>query len=90
MKRVSKKPVDVSKPVVVGSQVQGEGDYESAQRYNDSVRSFVESGKVSDAARKAKPETQQVQKELENAEQAGVSHSKGEDPGVTRKSRGKA
>lgn len=90
MKRVSKKPLDVSKPVDISSQVQGEGDYESAQRYNDSVRSFVDSGKVSEAARKAKPETPQVQQELENAERAGVSHSKGEDPGVTRKSRDKA
>ncbi len=83
MKRVSKKPVNVS------SQVQGEGDYQSAQRYSDSVRSFVESGKVNEAVEKAKPETPQVQQDLESAERIGVAHSKGEDPGVKRKSRGK-
>ena len=83
MKRVSKKPVEVS------SKVQGEGDYESAKRYTDSVRSFVDSGKVTAAVEKAKPETPQVQQELENAEKIGVAHSKGEDPGVKRKSRSK-
>ena len=86
MKRVSKKPVNVSSS---SSSVQGEGDYASNQRYTDSVCSFVDSGKVSEAAEKAKPETAQVQQELESAEQIGVSHSKGEDPGVKRKSRGK-
>lgn len=79
----AKKPADVS------SEVQGEGDYESAQRYTDSVRSFVESGKVAEAVKKAKPETPEVQKELENAEKIGIAHSKGEDPGVKRKSRAK-
>ena len=78
-----KKSADVS------SEVQGEGDYESAQRYTDSVRSFVESGKVAEAVKKAKPETPEVQKELESAEKIGVAHSKGEDPGVKRKSRAK-
>ena len=73
----------------VGSQVQGEGDYESAQRYSDSVHSFVKSGKVSEAAERAEPETPQVQQELEAAERVGASHSKGEDPGVKRKSRAK-
>ena len=71
----------------VGSQVQGEGDYESAQRYSDSVHSFVESGKVADAVERAEPETPQVQQALEAAERVGASHSKGEDPGVKRKSR---
>lgn len=77
------------KAVGVSSQVQGEGDYESAQRYSDSVHSFVESGKVSEAAERAEPETPQVQQELEAAERVGASHSKGEDPGVKRKSRAK-
>ncbi len=83
MKRVSKKPVEVS------GKVQGEGDYESAKRYTDSVRSFVDSGKVTEAVEKAKPETLQVQQDLESAERIGVAHSKGEDPGVKRKSRGR-
>lgn len=69
--------------------VQGEGDYKSAERYDNSVRSFVKSGKVPDAARKAKPETPQEEQELEEAERIGLSHSKGEDPGIKSKARRK-
>ena len=69
--------------------VQGEGDYKSAERYDESVRSFVKAGKVPDAAKKAKPETAQVMQDLEEAEQIGLSHSKGEDPGTKSKTRGK-
>ena len=60
--------------------VQGEGDYKSADAYGKSVRSFVESGKVDEAASKAKPASPQEQEELLKAEREGVSHSKGEDP----------
>ena len=60
--------------------VQGEGDYKSAETYGKSVRSFVQSGKVDDAASKASPTTPQEQQELFKAERAGMSHSKGEDP----------
>lgn len=69
--------------------VQGEGDYKSAKRYGESVRSFVKAGKVKDAATKAKPNTPLEKQEMERAETIGQSHSKGEDPGVTRKARGK-
>ena len=61
--------------------VQGEGDYKSAAKYAKSVRSFVQSGKVDEAASKAKPATPQEQEELLNAERAGLAHSKGEDVG---------
>ncbi len=64
--------------------VQGEGDYKSAEIYGKSVRSFVQSGKVDEAASKAKPATTQEQEELLKAERAGVSHSKGEDPASSR------
>ncbi len=64
--------------------VQGEGDYKSAETYGKSVRSFVQSGKVDEAANKAKPATPQEQEELLKAERAGRSHSKGEDPGSPR------
>ena len=64
--------------------VQGEGDYKSAEAYGKSVRSFVQSGKVDEAASKAKPATPQEQKELLNAERTGISHSKGEDPASPR------
>ncbi len=79
MKRVVKRAVNE------GGAVQGEGDYKSADRYNKSVRSFVGSGKVSEAAKKAAPETPEVEQQLEAAEKVGASHSKGDDPGVKRK-----
>ena len=69
--------------------MQGEGDYKSAKKYDESVQSFVKAGKVPDAAQKAKPANPQEAKELEQAETIGLSHSKGEDPGVLRKARGK-
>jgi hypothetical protein len=79
MKRVVKRAVNE------GGSVQGEGDYKSADRYNKSVRSFVGSGKVGDAVKKAAPETPEVEQQLEAAEKVGASHSKGDDPGVKRK-----
>ena len=63
---------------------QGEGDYKSAETYGKSVRSFVQSGKVDEAASKAKPATPQEQEELFKAERAGVLHSNGEDPASPR------
>lgn len=61
-------------------QVQGEGDYRANARYTESVQDFVESGKVDEAARKAKPETQQQAEEMRRAEKEGASHAKGEKP----------
>jgi hypothetical protein len=60
--------------------VQGEGDYESARRYRESVESFTKSGKVDEAARNAAPGSEAEEKELERAERVGESRSKGEDP----------
>ena len=77
------KPVDDSKAV------QGEGDYKSAKKYDESVQSFVKSGKVADAAQKAKPATPLEAQELEAAEREGLSHSKGEDSGVKGEARAK-
>ena len=77
-------------------QVQGEGDYKSVKRdvkrdvkrYVKSARSFVESGKVEQAARIAKPKSADEQQQMQDAEQQGKSHSKGEDP-LYRKSQHK-
>ena len=77
------------KPQTDPKTVQGEGDYKAAKRYDESVQSFVKAGKVPDAALKAKPSNPIEEKELERAEKIGLSHSKGEDPGVVRKARGK-
>lgn len=64
------------------SKVQGEGDYESARRYDQAQQDFVKSGKVDEAARKAKPQSEAERKEMEQAEKTGLSHSKGEDPAL--------
>ncbi len=60
--------------------VQGEGDYEAAERYGKSVREFTQSGKVDEASKKAKPATPDEAKQLKQAESDGLSHSRGEDP----------
>ena len=60
---------------------QGEGDRESAKRYNEGVQDFVKSGKVEEAARKAGDADPQ---EMEQAEQAGKERAKEFDPAVKR------
>ncbi len=61
--------------------VQGEGDRESAKRYNEDTREFVESGKVDEAARKA---GEGDKEEMERAEKAGKDRAKELDPAVDR------
>ena len=66
--------------------VQGEGDYESARKFDDDEAAFVKSGRVEQAARDAKPRSPAEAAELVKAEQAGKSRSKGEDPALLKKS----
>jgi hypothetical protein len=66
------------------SQVQGEGDYEAGRRYDKSAREFAQSGKVGEAARKAKPRSERESTQMKEAEDIGKSRSKGEDPGDAR------
>jgi hypothetical protein len=54
----------------------GEGNYKAAREYDDKTKQFVESGKVDDAARKAKPKNAQEAQKLQEAEEAGKSHAK--------------
>jgi hypothetical protein len=63
------------------SRNQGEGDRESAERYNQSTRDFVKSGKVEEAARKAGEGDKQ---DMARAEQAGKERAKELDPAVQR------
>ncbi len=63
------------------SKMQGEGDRESAKRYNEDTQDFVESGKVDDAAKKA---GEGDKDEMERAEKAGKDRAKDEDPAVDR------
>ena len=55
----------------------GEGNYEATRQYNEATKKFVESGKVEEAAEKAKPRNQQEAKEIQDAERAGKSKAKG-------------
>jgi hypothetical protein len=67
-------------PATDSPPVQGEGDYASDRRYTDAAQSFVKSGKVEQAARAAKPASPEDEQAMRRAEEAGESHSKGEDP----------
>lgn len=55
------------------AQNQGEGDKESAKRYNDDTKKFVESGKV---GQQPADLSQLEKQDLEKAEEAGKSHAK--------------
>ncbi len=61
--------------------MQGEGDRESAKRYNESTKEFVESGKVKDAAERA---GEQSSEEATTAERKGKARAKEFDPQVKR------
>ena len=54
----------------------GEGNYKATEDYNERTKNFIDSGKVDEAAQKAKPKNQQEARELEKAEQEGKSHAK--------------
>ena len=56
--------------------VQGEGDYEAARRYEKEVRDFVKSADIDKAAHDAAPHSPDEQREMTEAERAGRSHSK--------------
>jgi len=59
------------------SRVQGEGDYRSAEKYNQSAHEFAESGKVEQAARDAAPRNNVEKNEMSKAEAEGRAHAKG-------------
>ena len=55
---------------------QGEGDKESARRYNEDQKEFVDSGKVEQKRDERANLSEQERQELERAEDIGKSHSK--------------
>lgn len=65
-------------------EVQGEGDYKAARRYNDATREFVKEEDVAEAARDAEPQSASEEQQLERAEQAGRQRAKDEDPLLDR------
>ena len=60
--------------------LQGEGNYDATRRYDKAAHEFAQSGKVDEAARAAEPGSTEEAEELKRAEDAGKSHSKGDDP----------
>jgi len=68
-------------------QVQGEGDYEAGRRYDEAARDFAQSGKVEPAARDAAPESAEEAEQMQQAEEVGKAHSKGEGKLVSDKRR---
>jgi hypothetical protein len=62
--------------------VEGEGSYTGSKDYNERTKKFVESGKVDQAAKDAKPKSEQEAHEMQKAERIGKQHAKGEDPAL--------
>lgn len=60
------------------SEMQGEGNYTAAKKYDDATSNFVKSGKVDKAARDAKPKNAQEEREMLEAEEKGRSRGKPE------------
>lgn len=58
------------------SGVEGEGSYAGSKNYNQRTKNFIDSGKVAEAARKAKPRSKQEAKEMLDAERVGKSRAK--------------
>jgi hypothetical protein len=62
------------------SKVQGEGDYDAARRYRESVSEFVNKGEVEKLAQKAQPLSAKDAREMALAEDSARVRSKGDDP----------
>jgi hypothetical protein len=64
--------------------IQGEGNYDAARRYDKAATDFAQSGKVDQAARDARPKNEAEADEMKKAEQQGKSHAKDEDPALNK------
>ena len=65
---------------------EGEGNRTAARVYNRATKEFARFGKVEEQAKRAEQAIEGPQRaELERAEEAGRSKSRGEDPAVLRK-----
>jgi len=59
--------------------VEGEGSYSGTKEYNKRTEEFVKSGKVDEAARAAKPQSEEEAHQMQKAERIGKQHARGED-----------
>ena len=64
---------------------QGEGDKRSAERFNKEEQNFVQSEHGRAMIDKAGEVDPSEERQLGDAERAGLARAKGEDPAVTRK-----
>jgi hypothetical protein len=62
--------------------VYGEGNYEASRKYDEATKKFVESGRVEQAARDAKPRNAREAAEMQRAEEAGLRRAKDTRPAV--------
>jgi hypothetical protein len=67
--------------------VEGEGSYKGSKDYNERTKKFVDSGKVEEAARAAKPQSEEEAHQMQKAERIGKQHAKGEDPALKQPSK---
>jgi hypothetical protein len=56
----------------------GEGSYEGTRDYQKRIQRYLDRADVASDAEKARPRSEQDARELEQAEKAGKSHSRGE------------
>jgi hypothetical protein len=61
-----------------GEQEMGEGSYEGTRDYNRRTQEYLKKADVERDAEAAKPRSEEVARELKQAEDEGRSHSKGE------------
>jgi|APDOM4702015159_1054818.scaffolds.fasta_scaffold38314_1 hypothetical protein len=64
--------------------MQGEGNYEAAKRFNQEQTKFAKSGKVERAAAEAEPKSEAEAKEMARAEAIGRGRAKQQDESVER------
>jgi hypothetical protein len=64
--------------------VEGEGSYSGSKDYNERTKKFVDSGKVDQAAKDAKPKNEQEAHEMQKAERMGKERAKEEDPALKK------
>ena len=60
------------------SKVEGEGSYTATRDYNQRTKDYLDKADVEKDAEAAKPRSEAEQREMEQAEREGKSHSKGE------------
>lgn len=63
----------------VNDHVQGEGDYEAADRYREEVKEFVSQADIDALAHQAAPASAKEARDLALAEDSGRDRSKGDD-----------